>query len=80
MGRFCHALQLSAATADEGRSKAMATEAERRKSVEAAIANSRIDGFPPPSGVELEIWEAYIRGEIKAEDLVNVVKKRLLQS
>jgi len=52
------------------------TEAERRKSVEIAIADSRIEGMPPPDGAELEILEAFIRGEIKAEDLVDVYKQR----
>ena len=51
-------------------------EIERRNHVESAIANSRIEGFPPPCSVELEICEACIRGEIKAEDLVEVFKKR----
>ena len=55
-------------------------EIERRKSVEIAIADSRIEGFPPPSGWELEILNAYIRGEIEAKDLVDVVKKRLATS
>jgi hypothetical protein len=46
----------------------------RRKHVRTAMADSRIEGFPPPSGWELEIWEAYIRGEIEAGDLVEAVK------
>jgi hypothetical protein len=50
------------------------TESERRKSVETAIADSRIEGFPPPSGWELEILNAFIRGEIEAKDLVEAVK------
>jgi hypothetical protein len=36
-------------------------EIERRKHVRTAIADSRIEGFPPPSGLELEICAAYIR-------------------
>jgi hypothetical protein len=50
-------------------------EIERRKHVLTAIADSRIEGSPPPSGIELEIPEAYIRGEIDAGDLVEVYKK-----
>jgi len=50
-------------------------EIERRKHVEAAIADSRIEGFPPPSRIELEIYDAYIRGEIEAQDLVEVYKR-----
>lgn len=49
--------------------------ASRRKHVRNAIADSRIEGFPPPSPEEVEIWEAYIRGEIEAKDLVEVMKK-----
>lgn len=51
-------------------------EIERRRHVEAAIANNRIEGIPPSSG-SLEICAAYIRGEIEAHDLVTVYKKRL---
>jgi Antitoxin VbhA len=47
----------------------------RRKHVRNAIADSRIEGLPPPSPEEEEIWEAYIRGEIEAKDLVDVIKK-----
>jgi hypothetical protein len=42
----------------------------RRKHVEAAIADSRIEGYPPPSRPEQRILDAYIRGEIEAADLV----------
>ena len=49
--------------------------AARRKHVRNAIADSRIEGMPPPSDWELEIWEAYIRGEIDPGDLVDVIKK-----
>jgi Antitoxin VbhA len=51
-------------------------EIERRKHVEAAIADSRIEGMPPPDGAELEILEAFIRGEIEARDLVTVYQHR----
>ena len=51
-------------------------EIERRKHVRTAIADSRIEGFPPPSGLELEILDAYIRGEIEARDLVTVYQQR----
>jgi Antitoxin VbhA len=47
----------------------------RRAHVKAAIANSRLAGLPPPSPV-LEIFEAYIRGEIEAADLVTAYLKR----
>jgi hypothetical protein len=47
----------------------------RRKHVRNAIADSRLEGLPPPSPEEEEIWEAYIRGEIDAKDLVDVIKK-----
>lgn len=50
-------------------------EIERRKHVQTAEADNRIEGFPPPSGLLLEICEAYIRGEIKARDLVEAYKK-----
>ena len=43
----------------------------RRKHVRAAIADSRIEGIAT-SAAELEIFEAYIRGEIEAADLVTV--------
>ena len=55
----------------------LAAEIERRKHVETAIADSRIEGYPPPSGIALEICEAYIRGEIDARDLVEVYKRML---
>jgi hypothetical protein len=52
-------------------------EIERRRGhVRTAEADHRIEGFPPLSGVMLEICEAYIRGEIEAQDLVDVYKKR----
>jgi hypothetical protein len=43
--------------------------------VQTALADSRIEGFPPPSDAELEICAAYIRGEFEAKDLVEVYKK-----
>jgi hypothetical protein len=46
----------------------------RRKHVRNAIADSRIEGFPPPSPEEEGIWEAYIRGEIEAGDLMEAIK------
>jgi Antitoxin VbhA len=52
------------------------TEADRRKHVETAIADSRIEGYPPPSRPEQDILDAYIRGEIGAQDLVTVYKRR----
>lgn len=48
----------------------------RRGHVRAAIADSRIEGLPPPSRQEQEILEAYIRGEIEAGDLVTVYLNR----
>jgi hypothetical protein len=51
------------------------TETERRKSVEAAIADSRLEGLPPPGPAEQEIYDAYIRGEIEARDLVDAVRR-----
>ena len=51
--------------------------AARRKHVRTAMADSRIEGLPPPSGWEVEIWEAYIRGEIEADDLMETVKAGL---
>ena len=52
---------------------------QRKKHVETAIAASRIEGIPPPSRIELEIYDAYIRGEIEAQDLVEVYKRRQKQ-
>jgi hypothetical protein len=48
----------------------------RRRHVETAIADSRIEGFPPPSAREKAIFDAYIRGEIDASDLVTEYKRR----
>jgi len=49
-------------------------EAERRKSVEIALADSQMARMPPPTPEEMEILEAFIRGDIKAENLVDAVK------
>ena len=52
-------------------------EMERRRAhVKAAIADSRIEGYPPPSRPEQDILDAYIRGEIEAADLVTAYEKR----
>jgi hypothetical protein len=48
----------------------------RREHVKAAIADSRIEGLPPPSRPEQAILDAYIRGEIEAADLVRVYRER----
>jgi hypothetical protein len=48
----------------------------RRVHVRTAIADSRIEGLPPPTSPELEIFEAYIRGEIEAGDLVTAYLRR----
>jgi hypothetical protein len=53
------------------------TEAERRKSVKAAIADSRLAGLPPPGPAEQAVLDAFIRGEIEAENLVEAIKKML---
>jgi hypothetical protein len=42
----------------------------RRKHVETAIADSRLEGMIEISAEERAIFDAYIRGEIEAEDLV----------
>jgi hypothetical protein len=49
----------------------------RREHVKAAIADSRIEGYPPPSRPEQAILDAYIRGEIEAGDLVTAYRERL---
>jgi hypothetical protein len=52
-----------------------AEEAERRRGhVRVAPADSRIEGYPPPSDTEQEVWEAYIQGDIEAADLVTAIK------
>ena len=51
-------------------------EIERRRGhVRTAIADSRIEGMAPPGAEELAIFEAYIRGEIEAGDLVTTYLK-----
>jgi hypothetical protein len=40
-----------------------------------AIADSRIEGYPPPDPIEQSVYDAYIRGEIKAEGLVEIYKE-----
>ena len=45
----------------------------RRAHVKAAIANSRIEGIATSAATQ-EIFEAYIRGEIEAADLVTAYK------
>jgi hypothetical protein len=47
----------------------------RREHVRTAIADSRIEGLPPPSRPEQAILDAYIRGEIEADDLITAYKK-----
>jgi Antitoxin VbhA len=46
----------------------------RRVHVRVAIADSRLEGMATGAAV-LEIFEAYIRGEIEAADLVTVYKE-----
>jgi Antitoxin VbhA len=48
----------------------------RRVHVRTAIADSRIDGLPPPSRPEQAILDAYIRGEIEAAALVTAYLSR----
>jgi hypothetical protein len=48
---------------------------QRRGHVRTAIANSRIEGIAT-GPEELEILEAYIRGEIEAGDLVTAYLRR----
>jgi len=50
------------------------TEAARRKHVETALADSRLAGMTISRAIQ-EIFDAYIRGEIEAKDLVEVYKK-----
>jgi hypothetical protein len=47
----------------------------RREHVKAAIADSRIEGYPPPSRPEQDILDAYIRGDIEAADLVTAYRR-----
>jgi hypothetical protein len=39
------------------------------------MVDDRVEGLPPPRGWEVEIWEAYIRGEIDPGELIDVLKK-----
>jgi hypothetical protein len=48
----------------------------RREHVKTALADSRIEGFPPPGPAEQEIYDAYIRGEIEVDDLVKAYTER----
>jgi hypothetical protein len=48
----------------------------RRTHVRTALADSRIEGMAPPEPPEIEILEAYIRGEIEAGDLVTAYLSR----
>jgi hypothetical protein len=50
------------------------TETERREHVKAAIANSRLAGMTISRATQ-EIFDAYIRGEIEACDLVTAYKR-----
>ena len=62
---------------DEPKPTITPEEMERRRvHVRNAIAGSRIEGLPPPTSPELEIFEAYIRGEIEAADLVTAYLAR----
>jgi hypothetical protein len=51
----------------------------RRRHVEVAIADSRIEGIAT-SAAEREIYEAYIRGEIETADLVTVLRQSLCRA
>jgi len=50
----------------------------RRVHVRVAIADSRIEGIAT-SAAELEIFEAYIRGEIEADDLITAYMKAVAE-
>ena len=67
----------SAAMTDDPKPTISAEEAERRRGhVRTAIADSRIEGMEA-SPETLAIFEAYIRGEIEACDLVTDYRARL---
>jgi hypothetical protein len=55
--------------------KARSGEDLRREHVKAAIANSRLEGMTISRATQ-EIFDAYIRGEIEAGDLVTVYLNR----
>jgi hypothetical protein len=57
--------------------KARSDEDLRRGHVETAIADGRIEGFPPPSRPEIAIYDAYIRGELRADKLVDAYLQQL---
>lgn len=62
---------------DETKPAISAAEMQRRREhVRCAIADSRIEGYPPPSRPEQAILDAYIRGEIEAGDLVTAYLHR----
>jgi hypothetical protein len=62
---------------DEPKPTITAEEMERRRGhVRTAIADSRIEGMATPEPPEIEILEAYIRGEIEAGDLVTAYLSR----
>jgi Antitoxin VbhA len=46
---------------------------ERRGHVATAIADSRIEGFPPPSRPEERIHDAYVCGDIDADGLMAAI-------
>ena len=45
----------------------------RRTHVRIAIADSRIEGFSPPSRREKRIHDAYVRGDIDADELMAAI-------
>ena len=63
---------------DDPKPRLSPEELERRRGhVRTAIADSRIEGMAPPGAEELAIFEAYIRGEIEAGDLIPRLKAHL---
>jgi hypothetical protein len=50
-----------------------ATEAERRKRIKAGIAESAMEGNPPPGPEEQAIDDAYIRGGLDARGRTNAI-------
>jgi hypothetical protein len=62
---------------DDPKPKITPEEMQRRRGhVRAAIADSRIEGMSP-GAEELKLFEAYIRGEIEAGDLIPRLKAHL---
>jgi Antitoxin VbhA len=47
----------------------------RRRHVEVAITDSRLEGIDEPSAEERAVFEAYIRGEIEAGELVEAYQQ-----